>query len=365
MASGGVVLKLDASGNGQWQTSGTHGQQISYVVETSDNGYVAASSSSSQDWVIRFDAAGKILWENSYCGVVGGGTAGAGTINAVQQTADGGFILAGTTWMESPVYNYTYAAWFYKLDASGALQWSNTYGKNLAINPSAPDGGGYYEPNYSGTSGAYSAQQTSDGGYVVSGYNCTPNYAPGYNVGCDEMGGAVFKLDPGGNLDWEQIYDPYNGVSGGLLSAGYVMIDSLRQTIDGGYVTTEYGSAAVSGIFPLRVSKLDAAGNVLWSVTIESTSQTSYSAAARTADGGYIVAGQNGSIVASLSKLDATGNILWQQEQCSPDYGYFTSVQQTTDGGYIAAGADCTAPTAGCTGLVVKFDATGNFRKSQ
>jgi hypothetical protein len=119
---------------------------------------------------------------------------------------------------------------------------------------------------------------------------------------------------------------------------------------------------------PFLVSKLDAEGNVQWYVTTTTAPYTGYTGGAvQTSDGGCIVAGVTGtaSPAASLSKLDATGNILWQRLQCSPDFGYFTSVQQTTDGGYIAGGADCTEMTADCTGLVVKFDATGNFRKSQ
>jgi M6 family metalloprotease-like protein len=354
LAVSGVVMKLDVSGNVQWKTTGTHYEGFSYVVETSDGGYIAASSDSNQDWVVRLDATGTILWEKSFCGVAGGGTTGAGTINGIQKTADGGFILAGTTWMEPPAYDYTYVAWVYKLDQSGALEWSNTYGKNLGLNTPIPDGGGYSEPFYFGESGAVSVQQTSDGGYVASGYNCTPNYTPGINDGCEESGGAVFKLDPGGNLEWEQIYDTYN------------TIFSIRQTSDGGYVTAELAPTLTSMAIPFLVSKLDAGGNLQWNVTTTAAPYTGYNGgAAPTSDGGYIVAGVTTSPAASLSKLDGTGNILWQRLQCSPDYGYFTSVQQTTDGGYIAAGADCSAPTAGCIGLVVKFDANGNFQKSQ
>src|SRR5438132_9128685 len=72
----------------------------------------------------------------------------AETANSMQQTADGGYIVAGST-NSSGVPGHPHA-WVVKLDALGNVVWQKTYGGN-------------------GPDGACSVQQTSDGGFIVAG----------------------------------------------------------------------------------------------------------------------------------------------------------------------------------------------------
>ena len=71
--------------------------------------------------------------------------------------------------------------WVLKLDSSGGISWQKTYGGI------AHDGG-------------YDIHQTADGGYAVAGITYS------YGVGGDKDF-WVIKLDPQGNIIWDNTYD--------------------------------------------------------------------------------------------------------------------------------------------------------------
>ena len=62
--------------------------------------------------------------------------------HSIQQTFDGGYIVAGRTGSDF---------WILKLFSNGFVEWQKSYGG-------------------SGSDEAFSVQQTSDGGYIVAGY---------------------------------------------------------------------------------------------------------------------------------------------------------------------------------------------------
>ena len=128
------------------------------VQQTSDGGYIVAGIAGwsygsygeySDAWVMKTDSSGNKVWDETFGGV------GVNGASSVQQTSGGGYIMTGVT--ES--YGAGRAdAWLIKTDSSGNKVWDKTFGG--------------VEVDW-----AYSIQQTSDGGYIVAGM--TESYGAG------------------------------------------------------------------------------------------------------------------------------------------------------------------------------------------
>ena len=144
------LIKTDASGNVQWAKTygGTSWDEAYSVRQTLDGGYIVAGWTNSfgaggaDILLIKTNASGNVQWAKTY-----GGTSNDYAYS-VQQTSDGGYIVAG--------YTESFGAggvdvFLIKTYANGNLQWAKTYG-----------GTGYAY--------AYSFQHTSDGGYILAGY---------------------------------------------------------------------------------------------------------------------------------------------------------------------------------------------------
>lgn len=144
------LVKTDTAGNILFNKNfgGSDADRGLSVQQTADGGYIltgyTASSGAGLDdvFLVKTDAAGNQTWAKTF-----GGT-GRDYGNAVKQTADGGYLIAG--------YTLSYGAggddvWIVKTDTGGTLTWSKTFGGT------ASDVG-------------YSMDLTSDGGYVVAGH---------------------------------------------------------------------------------------------------------------------------------------------------------------------------------------------------
>ena len=144
----------------------------------------------------------------------------ADTANAIQQTSDGGYIVAGSTGSD----RYSYHAWVVKLDGDGSVLWEKIYGGT-------------------GNDHARAVQQTSDGGYIVAGYT--------YSFGAGGVDAWVFKLDGSGSVLWEKTYG----------RTGNDYAQAVHQTSDGGYIVAVYTDTFGAGDTDARVLKFDGNGS--------------------------------------------------------------------------------------------------------
>jgi len=246
--------------------------------------------------------------------------------NSIQQTRDGGYIVAGYTWSKGAG---GWDFWVLKLNEKGEIIWEKTYGGE-------------------GNDKAYSIQQTRDGGYIVAGSTRSKG-AGGYDF-------WVLKLNEKGEIIWEKTY-------GG---SGNDEANSIQQTRDGGYIVAGYTrSKGKGGEADFWILKLDEKGKIIWEKTYGGIDYDIANSIQQTRDGGYIVAGSTRSKGGDfwILKLDEKGKIIWEKTYGGPGDDEAYSIQQTRDGGYIVAGYTYSKGAGGKDFWVLKLDEYGEIEK--
>jgi hypothetical protein len=294
------------------------------VQETSDGGYIVAGRTKTgiyDDWSIHADDKGNIITEHN----IQIGSPGAG-----------GFDV-----------------WVIKTDANGNKLWDKTFG-----GPRDDE--------------AYSVQQTIDGGYIITGK--TQSYGSGY----DDV--WLINTDSSGNEIWNRTF------GGPDFDGG----NSVKLTSDGGYVVAGYTGYDGKKGAEVWLIKTNSQGNKLWDKTFGGYASSWSRCVQQTSDGGFVITGAAqkwGSETADvwLIKTDSKGNKLWDRtfgrdfgidsevgvfvplqvlldEPLLGDFGIDSevgvSVQQTDDGGYIVLGFKYSSLEGSI--WLIKTDSKGN-----
>jgi hypothetical protein len=295
------------------------------VQQTSDGGYVIAGSTNSYGagdydvWLIKTDASGSRVWDKTF------GGPGHDVGSSVQQTSDGGYIVAGTTLSDGAS---TLDVWLIKTDASGGRVWDRTFG-------GASDEAGY------------SVQHTPDGGYVVAGTTRS------YGAGSSDF--WLIRTDASGSELWDRTFGGADEDDG----------NSVQQMSDGGYIVAGRSRSSGEDEYDIWLVKTDGLGNRVWDDTFAGAGDDGTGSVQQTPDGGFIVAGwtdfrATGDYDVWLIKTDTAGNRVWDRTFGRSDRDYGESIQQTPDGGYVIAGRTESSETGDPDVWLIRTDASGN-----
>jgi len=329
------LIKTNKNGNKQWEkTFGGIGSDLGYsVLQTTDGGYIVAGTTDSfgvghkDAWLIKIDSNGKIQWDKTF-----GGEEWDEQGFSVNQTADGGFIIAGYTSSFGAGYGDCYLI---KTDINGNLQWEKTFG------------GIHWDY-------AYSVYQTTDGGYILAGDSITDNILPSTldNKGTKMV--WLIKTDSNGNKQWDKKFGE------GLEQGGR----SVKQTVDGGYIVCGFLQTGTSEN-SVWLIKTDSEGNKQWDKKYGGEDWDEGQSVQQTTDGGYIITGSTQSFGAGkcdvwVIKTDSNGNIQWDKTFGGGSYDAGYSVRQTSDGGYIVTGNTRSFGSGYWDVFLIKMDSGGN-----
>ncbi len=297
-------VKTDTDGLAQSTHTfgGDHDDECRCIEQTSDGGFILTGYTYPRVpgyndlCVIKTDTSGSLIWSR----ILGGNSYDEG--QSIQQTLDGGYIVAGQT---ASFGAGDWDFWLVRMDSNGDSVWSHTFG------------GAY--PDI-----CYSVQQTTDSGYILAGY--TQSHTGGQDF-------YMVKTDSLGDTQWARTY-------GG---ADWDRATSVQQTSDGGYVLGGWTDSFGAGNKDFWLVKTDSVGDTLWTRTLGGNSDDVCYSVRQSTDGGYILAGYTFSFGVGISdawlvKVDASGDSIWSRTFGGSHSDMCNSVRQTSDEGYILGG---------------------------
>jgi len=282
------LIKVNPQGQEQWNLTlgGTGDEEIAFVQQTTDGGYVLIGNTNSYGagsldiWFVKVDSNGNMQLNNTFGGIgrektysvsqVAGGYIIAGYtesygvgdydfwlvktdkwnntfgrdrndwIESIQQTRDGGYILAGVTlsfWLGVNHSEFLMV----KTDSNGNEQWYRTFGGvGAEFNPSVG--------------------LSPDGGYILGGGT----------LSFDDADYWLIKTDVDGNMQWDRTFKGYG-------------LYSFLQTTDDGYIIN-------GNLYNPSIIKIDLNGTEQWDIRMKCNE---LNFVLQTSDGGYILVGND------------------------------------------------------------------------
>jgi len=319
------IVKVDENGNHQWnKTYGGQDEDRPYSIQqTSDGGYIVAGSTysfgvgDSDFWLIKLDGNGNHIWNKTY-----GGT-DFDWARSVKQTSDGGYVVAGHTISYGNGFS---DIWLIKIGSDGNHEWNKTFGSE----------------NYDK---AYSVEIDLDGGYIISGHiNCSEDYLDGL----ESTDAWLIKTDSNGNHEWNKTYN--TGRS-----------ESIWQVLplEDGYIFS--GRSYLDTDSDFYIVRTNNSGVEIWSKSFGGEGYAHAQPIIQTDNSGFLIGGMIAPLDpiiydGLLIKLNKFGNLLWNKTFGKPaTTEMIHSMVKGQDGSYFASGRNPSRDGMGYEFWLIKF----------
>lgn len=287
------VIKINQSGNIVWEKSigGSLGEAIETIVKCTDGGFLLGGSSNSpQDgdksqpahfypnnypsndyWIVKIDSNGNKLWDKRY------GWNGSDYLHYMLQTADGGFLLGGSSdsnngGEKTENLRTGIDGWLVKIDANGNKLWDKTLG------------GSKYE--------SIESMVELDNGEILVGLNSFSE-GTGGDITAPTRGDSdmwVVKMNSNGGILWDKRFG----------SSGSERYPSMIKANDGnilicGMADNTYQNGDMTappiGYSDFWLLKIDINGNKIWDKRYGGYGSEGRPSIFKTKDNKYILAG--------------------------------------------------------------------------
>jgi hypothetical protein len=247
------------------------------VLDQGSSGYALVGTAANGSLLLirtRSQITRGVLWEKTY---------GSGSGNAIVQTSDLGFAIAGTK-ISGTGADSENSSWLVKTDPEGAVQWSKVY-----------EGSGFS-----------AVVNASDGGYALL-TRLSVNGAE-YPV--------LLKVDAAGNVQWKKQYS--------RSEAETLMLHTLISISDDGYAMVGDISYTISGVAMRNgwFVKTDANGEAQVNRPFSLNGWCVLRSVAQTGDGGFLLVGgtaesADGDYAACIICTDWDGHMRWSRTKAT------------------------------------------------
>lgn len=321
---------------------GSNEDDAASVAETPDGGYIVLGHTQSTDgditdknttdsdlWVLKLTKDGAVSWSRTY----GGSADDRGT--KIITANDGGYTMVGYTRSNDGDVSHNagfYDYWIVKLDVSGNIQWEKTYG-------------------FSGNDQAQALIQTSDGGYLITGFlDVTASGGQGNEDGKSGLRHGVgefwaIKTNASGEFQWRR----YFGGTDNDRAYDVIEADNGDFIMVGNSESLDFDITNPRGSYDYWAVRIDNSGNLVWAKNYGGSSIEIAYAITKTEDGNYLIAGDTrssdqdvtnpkGNADAWIIKINDNGDLLWQKTYGGSQFDTGRGVVQLPDENIFVAG---------------------------
>lgn len=285
--------------------------------QSNDGDVTEKTTTDSDYWLLKLDKDLNLIWQKTF----GGSSDDRG--QKVLSTTDGGFLVTGFSRSTDGDVSENFGFhdfWALKLNASGDIIWEKSFG-------------------FSGNDRAFSAIQTSDGGFFLSGFlDVSASGGEGNDDGNAQRSKSLFakhgvgefwgiKLDADGQTQWRRFFGGTNN------DRSYDVTEAHDGNIImvGSSESNDFDITNPRGSYDIWVVKVDLQGDLLWQKNFGGSSLEIGYSITKTFDGNYVLAGDTRSSDADVSnfkgntdfwviKFDDNAQMIWEKTFGGSDF---------------------------------------------